>query len=162
MTHFAEDSNSAAPAPAPETGPQFLASDPAGEAVAMARPPSADPPWGLAFYLFVEPFSIGKVVVDLSAGGGPGAEMLRKAGAVEVLSPGRPGLPLPFPDSGADLVICALATAEVTDDRRRAALFAEIRRVLRRDGMCVVRAVASALGFRFSPIHPGSRPRVHS
>ena len=71
--------------------------------------------------------------------------MLRKAGAVDVLSPGRAGLPLPFPDGGADLVICALATAEVTDDRQRAALFAEIRRVLRRDGMCVVRAVASAL-----------------
>jgi SAM-dependent methyltransferase len=106
---------------------------------------SAEPPWGLAFYLFVEPFSLGKVVVDLSAGGGPGAEMLRKAGAVDVLSPARPGLPLPFPDGGADLLICALAADEVSDDRRRAVLFSEIRRVLRRDGMCVVRAVASSL-----------------
>ncbi len=145
MTHFAEDSNYAAPAHGAEKGSQPPVSDPAGEAVAAAHLPSADPPWGLAFYLFVEPFSLGKVVVDLSAGGGPGAEMLRKAGAVDVLSPGRPGLPLPFPDGGADLVICALATAEVTNDRQRAALFAEIRRVLRRDGMCVVRAVASAL-----------------
>jgi len=145
MTHSAEDSNSAAPAPASEKGTRHLAHGPAREAATAAYPPSADPPWGLAFYLFVEPFSIGKVVVDLSAGGGPGAEMLRKAGAVDVLSPARPGLPLPFPDGGADVVICALAAAEVTDDRQRAALFAEIRRVLRRDGMCVVRAVASAL-----------------
>jgi len=125
MTQAAEDSRTAAPA--------------------SARPPSAEPPWGLAFYLFAEPFCIGKVVVDLSTGGGPGAEMLRKAGAVDVLFPARPGLPLPFPDGGADLVICALTAAEVTDDRQRAALFAEIRRVLRRDGMCVVRAVAAAL-----------------
>ena len=117
---------------------------PAGETV--SSPPSADPPWGLAFYLFVEPFGLGKVVVDLSAGGGgPGAEMLRKAGALDVLSPARPGLPLPFSDGGADLVICALAAAEVADDRLRAAHFAEIRRVLRRDGMCVVRAVATSL-----------------
>jgi len=125
MTQVAEDSRLDAPAP--------------------AHSPSAEPPWGLAFYLFVEPFGIGKVVVDLSAGGGPGAEMLRKAGALDVLFPARPGLPLPFPDGGADLVICALTAAEVADDRQRAALFAEIHRILRRDGMCVVRAVATAL-----------------
>jgi ABC-type phosphate transport system auxiliary subunit len=125
MTQTAEDSRSDAPVP--------------------ARPSSAEPPWGLAFYLFVEPFTLGKVVIDLSAGGGPGAELLRKAGAVEVLSPVRPGLPLPFPDGGADVVICALASAEVADDRQRAALFAEIHRVLRREGMCVVRVVATAL-----------------
>ncbi len=112
---------------------------------ATVHPVAADYPWGLAFYLFVEPFSVGKVVVDLSSKGGPGAEMLRKAGAVDVLSPARPGLPFPFPDGGADLVICALAAAEVNDDRLRADLFAEIRRILRRDGMCVLRAVAASL-----------------
>jgi hypothetical protein len=116
------------------------------DARASSGPQSADPPWGLAFYLFVEPFSIGKVVVDLSAGGGgPGAEMLRKAGAVNVLSPAKPGLPLPYPDGGADLVICALAATQVAGDGQRSALFAEIRRVLRRDGMCLVRVVATAL-----------------
>jgi hypothetical protein len=52
---------------------------------------------------------------------------------------------LPFPDGGADLVICALTAAEVADDGQRAALFAEIRRVLRRDGTCLVRVVATAL-----------------
>jgi SAM-dependent methyltransferase len=125
MTQPAEDSRTADPAP--------------------AHAPLAEPPWGLAFYLFVEPFSIGKVVVDLSAGGGPGAEILRKAGAVDVLFPARPDLPLPFPDGGADLVICALTAAEVTVDSQRAALFSEIHRVLRRDGMCVLRVLATAL-----------------
>jgi regulator of replication initiation timing len=93
----------------------------------------------------VEPLGIGKVVVDLSAGGGPGAELLRKAGALDVLFPSKAGLPLPFPDGGADVVMCALTAAEVGDDRKRAALFAELHRIVRRDGMCVVRVVAAAL-----------------
>jgi SAM-dependent methyltransferase len=145
MTHSAEDSRDAAEPLAKREGSMPMVQGPAGTSASAPHPATADPPWGLAFYLFVEPFSIGKVVVDLSAEAGPGGEMLRKAGAVDVLSPTRPGLPLPFPDGGADLVICALAEAEVADDRRRAALFAEIHRVLRRDGMCVVRTVATAL-----------------
>ena len=144
MTHHVEDSRQAAPADLAQSEGSKPAS-PAGEPTSASSLLSADPPWGLAFYLFMEPFSLGKVVVDLSAGGSPGAEMLRKAGAVDVLFPARPGLPLPFPDGGADLVICALTAAEVVDDRRRAALFAEIRRVLRRDGMGVVRALATSL-----------------
>ena len=145
MTHAAEDSSDATPTPAMTEGPTPMVQGQAGASASAPHALAADPPWGLAFYLFVEPFSLGKVVVDLSAGSGPGGEMLRKAGAVDVLSPDRPGLPLPFPDGGADLVICGLAEVEVADDRRRAALFAEIRRVLRRDGMCVVRAMAAAL-----------------
>ncbi len=143
MAHIVKDSRSAAPAP--KAGSNPLAVGPTEAAAATAPPVATDYPWGLAFYLFVEPFSVGKVVVDLSSMGGPGAEMLRKAGAVNVLSPSRPGLPLPFPDGGADLVICALAEGEVTDDRRRADLFQEIHRILRRDGMCVLRAVAASL-----------------
>ena len=145
MTHAAEDSSDATPTPATSEGSTPLVQGPAGAPASAPHPLAADPTWGLAFYLFVEPFSSGKVVIDLSAGSGPGGEMLRKAGAVDVLSPTRPGLPLPFPDGGADLVICALAASEVADDRRRAALFSEIHRVLRRDGMCVVRALATAL-----------------
>ncbi len=100
---------------------------------------------GLAFYLFVEPFSGGKVVVDLSSGGGPGGEVLRKAGAVDVLSPGNPRLPLPFPDGGADLVIGAIPAPALGDDRQRAALLDEVRRILRPDGMCILRATSLAL-----------------
>ena len=119
------------------------ADDSRSVAAAPTEPPA--PPWGLAFYLFVEPFSVGKVVVDLSVGGGPGAELLREAGAVEVLSPVRPGLPLPFPDGGADLVVCPLDAAEISDDRQRAALFGEIHRILRPDGVCLARVPAMAL-----------------
>lgn len=114
-------------------------------ALASATGQGAQKPWGLSFYLFVEPFSVGKVVVDLSTGGGPGSELLRRAGAMEVLSPDTAGLPLPFPDAGVDLVICGLGADEVADDGRRSAYFAEIRRVLRREGMAVVRVVASVL-----------------
>ena len=143
MTHAAEDSSGASEIPAEGEDDKALAGASASVAPSSASDP--DPPWGLAFYLFVEPFSIGKVVVDLSAWGGPGAEMLRKAGAVEVLSPAGPGLPLPYPDGGADLVICPLTEAEVADDRLRASIFSEIHRILRRDGMCVVRSEAAAL-----------------
>lgn len=117
--------------------------------IAAAAPPSISgagaAPLDLAFYLFVEPFSVGKVVVDLSAGGGPGDEMLRRAGAVDVFVAPTAGLPLPFPDGGADLVIGALVTAAVGDDRQRAALFREIHRVLRPQGMSILRATTSAL-----------------
>jgi regulator of replication initiation timing len=109
-----------------------------------AGPPS-EPPWGLSFYLFVEPFAAGKVVVDLSAAGGPGSELLRRSGAVEVLAAEKPALPLPFPDGGADLVICALGGEEIADDARRASLLLDIRRILRREGMGIVRVVAQAL-----------------
>lgn len=99
----------------------------------------------LAFYLFAEPFSVGKVVVDLSAGGGPGGEILRKAGAVEVLAPAQSGLPLPFRDGGADVVLGSLAATAVADDGRRAALLREIHRIMRPQGLCILRAMASAL-----------------
>ncbi len=145
MTHYAKDSRSVTSPPAQGEGSKPLAPDSARASQSSAEHPSGDPPWGLPLYLFVEPFSVGKVVVDLSAGGSPGAEMLRNAGAVEVLSPTRVGLPLPFPDGGADLLICALSAAEVTDDHRRTALFGEIRRVLRREGMCLVRVAAADL-----------------
>jgi SAM-dependent methyltransferase len=101
--------------------------------------------WGLPFYLFVEPLGVGKVVVDLSPSAGPGAELLRKAGAIEVFSPGKAGLPLPFPSGGADVVLFGLPESAVVDDVQRAALMAEIRRVLRPEALCVVRVVAAAL-----------------
>jgi SAM-dependent methyltransferase len=104
---------------------------------------------GLSFYLFIEPFTAGKVVVDLAGGGGraggPGPELLRRAGAVEVLSPATSELPLPFPGAGVDVVVCSLGPAEVREDARRSALLAEVRRVLRPSGMVVLRVVARLL-----------------
>jgi SAM-dependent methyltransferase len=106
---------------------------------------SVDSHWGLPFYLFLEPFSVGKIVVDLSLARGPGAELLRRAGAMEVLSPAEPGLPLPYPNGGADLVICGLGASEISDDRARSALLTELHRIVRPDGMCVIRVVADLL-----------------
>jgi hypothetical protein len=71
--------------------------------------------------------------------------LLRRSGAVEVLSPEKAGLPLPFPDGGADVVICALDAAELADDAPRAAYLTEIHRILRQEGMGIVRVPAQTL-----------------
>lgn len=138
MSNPDQDSGSATPAPADEAASR---SD-AGAKPAPGAAQATEPPWGLSFYLFVEPFAAGKVVVDLSAAGGPGTELLRRSGAVEVLATENAALPLPFPDGGADVVICALTGEAIADDARRAALLLDIRRILRRDGMGIVRVVA--------------------
>ncbi len=145
MTRSEEDSGRADPGPAQGEGASPSPARSVSQGAASVRGEGSEPPWGLSFYLFVEPFAAGKVVVDLSVGGGPGSELLRRSGAVEVLSPERAGVPLPFPDGGADVVICALTRAEVADDARRAAFLAEIHRILRHEGMCIVRVVAQAL-----------------
>lgn len=147
MTHPTEDTSATVSLPARGEA-SFPSVDLAKDGAASARPAGETvprPPWGLSFYLFVETFSAGKVVVDLSVGGGPGPEFLRRSGAIEVLSPARPGLPLPFPAGGADLAICPLTRADVSDDGARAALFSEIHRILRPDGMCVARVPAETL-----------------
>lgn len=140
MTHSVED-ESPAPAPTPPAG--------SGVGTEGSRPSAGDrlaeKNWALSFYLFIEPFAVGKVVVDLGGGSGPGPELLRRAGAMEVLSPPTAGLPLPFPDAGVDVVICGLDGADVEDDARRSALFAEVKRVLRRDGVVIARVVARVL-----------------
>jgi SAM-dependent methyltransferase len=144
MTRSAEDES-------PPAQPEGRAH---GEGADIAASPAADdaasdPDCALSFYLFIEPFTAGKVVVDLAGGGGrgggPGPELLRRAGAVEVLTPATSGLPLPFPSAGVDVVVCSLGPAEVEDDARRSALLAEVRRVLRPGGMLVARVVARVL-----------------
>ncbi len=141
MNPWAEDGDGADQ----DRTPEPVSPAPEARRPAAAAGPGGEPPWGLSFYLFVEPFAAGKVVVDLSVGGGPGSELLRRSGAVEVLSPEAPGLPLPFPDNGADLLIGALGEAELADDGLRSAFLGEIRRVIRQDGMCILRVVAQAL-----------------
>jgi SAM-dependent methyltransferase len=139
MKSLEEDGGNAGPVRTPGPAGPSSSTAPSGEEAA------AEPPWGLSFYLFVEPFAAGKVVIDLSVGGGPGSELLRRSGAVEVLSPENPGLPLPFPDGGADVVIGALTGTELADEAQRASFLTEIRRVLRPDGMCILRVVAQSL-----------------
>jgi len=145
MSSHDEDSGSASSAPLQGDTAIPAAIGAASQSDSPVRAEAAEQPWGLSFYLFVEPFAVGKVVIDLSAAAGPGSQFLRRSGALEVLSPEKAGLPLPFSDGGADLVICALGDAEIEDDARRVALLVELRRILRDDGMCIVRVVAQAL-----------------
>ena len=145
MTHSADDQASPTVASAPGSETASCAA-PSAEHAGPAGGLDRERPWGLSFYLFIEPFAVGKVVVDLAAGGGgPGPDLLRRAGAMEVLSPGAATVPLPYPDAGVDLLICGLGPVEMTEDGQRVALLAEIRRVLKPDGMAVVRVLASVL-----------------
>jgi len=140
MTQSAEDDSSSPAAAAPGEGEG--AGVVAGGGVVLSR---SEKPWGLALYLFLEPFAVGKLVVDLAGGGGPGPELLRRAGAMEVFSPESADLPLPYPDASVDLLICGMGSAEVEDDARRSAFLAEARRVLRREAIAVIRVVAEVL-----------------
>lgn len=146
MTQSPEDKSPAAPVaqPADELAVPGAPCDEAAERR----------PWGLSFYLFLEPFAVGKVVVDLAGESGPGGEILRRAGAAEVLLPERPGLPLPYSTAGVDFVICGLGTAEIVEEARRSSLFAEVRRILRPEGVAVVRVVAGVLARAAAEVTP--------
>ena len=119
-------------------------------------PPASDSPDGghlaatlveplpIPFYLLVEPMVSGKQVLDVAAGvGGPGPECLRRAGAAEVICCAPAGPSLPVPDAGVDIVLCGLPV--IRSDADRGAWMAEIRRVLRPGGFCVLRLAAAAL-----------------
>jgi regulator of replication initiation timing len=96
------------------------------------------------FYLLVEPMVSGKQVLDVATSvGGPGPECLRRAGAAEVISCVPTGPSLPVPDAGVDIVLCGLPVIRSGADRD--IWMAEIRRVLRPGGFCVVRLAAAAL-----------------
>ena len=94
-------------------------------------------------YLMVEPMVSGKKVLDVATSvGGPGPEFLRRAGAAEVIFclPDRPALPLP--NGEVDIALCGLPT--VWSDEERGVWLAEIRRVLRPGGFCVLRLATVA------------------
>lgn len=98
----------------------------------------------VAVYLLVEPTVSGKKVLALApTAGGPGLEFLRRAGAVDVVSCVPSGPSLPFPDAGVDIVLCGLSAFR--SDEERGVWLAELRRVLRPDGYCVLRIATAAL-----------------
>jgi regulator of replication initiation timing len=101
-------------------------------------------PLTVPFYLLVEPLVSGKQVLDVAAAvGGPGPECLRRAGAAEVISCVLTGPSLPLPDAGVDIVLRGLPV--IRSDADRGVWMAEIRRVLRPGGFCVLRLAAAAL-----------------
>jgi regulator of replication initiation timing len=98
----------------------------------------------VAFYLLVEPMVSGKQVLDVATSvGGPGPECLRRAGAAEVISCAPTGPSFSVPDAGVDIVLCGLPV--IRSDADRGLWMAEIRRVLRPEGFCVLRLAAAAL-----------------
>jgi len=116
----------------------------AGASPDGSHPPPVDP-LPVPFYLLVEPMVSGKRVLDVATSvGGPGPECLRRAGAADVISCIPTGPSLPASDAGVDMVLCGLALPVVRSDAERGVWLAEIRRVLRPGGLCVLRVAAAA------------------
>jgi hypothetical protein len=97
-------------------------------------------------YLLIEPLVQGKKVLDVGPGqGGPRTQSLRRAGASEVVSCVPEGLHVPALDACADVVLCSLAAELVVSAERRGAWLAEMHRVLRPGGFCVLHMPTAAL-----------------
>lgn len=122
---------------------------PSSADAAEPAPAGAPVPVGMLpvpIYLLIDPMVQGRKVLDIGPGdNGPRAEALRRAGASEVVSCVPDGLRVPAPDAGADVVLCSLTAELVAADDRRSAWFAEMTRVLRSGGFCVLHMPASAL-----------------
>jgi hypothetical protein len=119
--------------------PTSMSSSPA---TARSAPPSpADAP--LAAYLLAEPFLAGKVVLDVGPRPSRAAERLARAGAREVINGEGPGPALALPDGAVDVVLCVARLAALDSDLDRHRWLAELRRVVRPDGFCLVRLPAA-------------------
>jgi regulator of replication initiation timing len=118
---------------------------PPGDSPDGERPPTPPvEPLPVAAYLLVEPMVSAKRVLDVAPrGGGPGLEFLRRAGAADVISCVPHGPSLPVPDPGVDIVLCGLSAG--WSDEERGVWLAEIKRVLRPDGFCVLRLATEGL-----------------
>jgi hypothetical protein len=97
----------------------------------------ADAP--LAAYLLGEPFVAGKVVLDIGPRPGRAIERLTRAGAREVRTMEGPGPGLEIEDRAVDVVFCVARLSAAYSEVERHRWVAEIRRVLRPGGFCLVR-----------------------
>jgi SAM-dependent methyltransferase len=99
----------------------------------------------LAAYLIAEPLVAGKVVLDVGPRPSRAAERLARAGAHEVISGDGPGPALDLPDHSVDVVLCVARLSASTGDVERHRWLAELRRVVRPDGFCMVRLPVPSL-----------------
>jgi len=97
-----------------------------------------------AAYLLIEPFASGRVVLDVGPRPPESTERLMRAGAVQVVAADPAEPRLSAPDASADMVLCLARLAAVTGDAERHRWLAELRRVLRPGGLCVLRGGPSA------------------
>jgi hypothetical protein len=107
-------------------------------------PSPADAP--LAAYLLAEPFLAGRVVLDVGPRPPRAAERLARAGAREIHNGEGPGPRFDLPDRSVDVALCVARLSACPTDVDRHLWLAEIRRVLRPEGFCLVRLPVSALG----------------
>jgi hypothetical protein len=99
----------------------------------------------MSYFMLAEPLVPGRIVLHAGdATGGPGPELLRRAGAADVLACGAETYPWPVPDGCADIVMAELGGALVCDDPAWRAWLDEARRVVRADGFCMLRIAAVA------------------
>jgi hypothetical protein len=109
-----------------------------------ALPSPADAP--LAAYLLAEPFLSGRVVLDVGPRPPRAAERLARAGAREVISGEGPGPSFPLADASVDVALCVARLTAVESDVDRHLWLAELRRVLRPEGFCLVRVPGGDAG----------------
>lgn len=98
-----------------------------------------------AVYLLVEPLLAGRRVLAVGPSSPEALERLRNAGAAEVISANAAEPRLDEEGGRFDIVLCASALVGLQTDVERHRWIAELGRVLRPDGLCVVRLPARGL-----------------
>lgn len=96
----------------------------------------------LAVYLMIEPLVAERIVLDVGPRAADAPERLRNAGARQVLLADGTLPRLSAEDRSADVVVCLERLSAAPDGVGRHRLLAELRRVTRPDGFCVVRVHA--------------------
>jgi hypothetical protein len=99
----------------------------------------------LAAYLLAEPFLAGRVVLDVGPRPPRAAERVARAGARQVHNGDGPGPRFELPDRSVDVALCVARLSACPTDVDRHLWLAEIRRVLRPEGFCLVRLPVRAL-----------------
>ena len=123
--------------------PPVDAAEPAAPSPPTTVPVEAMP---VPVYLLVEPMVQNKKVLDIGpTGGGPRAQILRRAGAAEVVTCSPEGLRVPVSDGIADVVLCSLSADLVASSHRRSVWLAEIHRLVKPDGFCALHIPTAAL-----------------
>jgi hypothetical protein len=124
-----------------------------------------DPGRVLPAYVLVEPLVAGRVVLDLFPARPEGPRRLERAGARQILTWSRPEGPLDVDPEEIDVVLCLSWLDADTPAADWERWLAEARRVVKPDGMCIVRVPADGpsgvelpvLERRLSAHFPGAR-----
>jgi SAM-dependent methyltransferase len=130
-------------APPPDISPAVMSSPSAPFARNAPLPLPVDAP--LAAYLIAEPLVAGKVVLDVGPRPARAAERLARGGAREVLWGDGPGPALELSDQSVDVVMCVARLSAAASEVERHRWLAELRRVLRPDGFCLLRVSVAVL-----------------